>query len=129
LRNKFIKSTIKNFSVKQIEILLFYLIKDLGFIVHSSIRNKKSLHIFGTIAHLPKKDIETTLAQRINKKIQLIRNSFVRLNAQGAGVGAFFGGPQGAAVATSFVTGSFALLIAKILYDRATLNLDQLVRV
>ncbi len=68
-------------------------------------------------------------AQRINKKIQLIRNSFIRLNAEGAGVGLLLAGPQGASVATSFISGSFALLIAKILYDRATSALGDLVPV
>lgn len=58
--------------------------------------------------------------QRINKKIQLIRNSFVRLNAQGFLLGGLVAGPHGATAGTGFVTGSFAFLIARILFDRAT---------
>ena len=58
--------------------------------------------------------------QRVSKKIRLVRNSFLRLNAKGALVGSLVGGPNGAAIGAGFVTGSFTLLIAKILYDRAT---------
>ena len=68
-------------------------------------------------------------AQRVFRKIQLIRNSFFRLNAEGAGVGALFGGPQGATVGAGFVTGSFALIVATILYDRATSSYDHAVQV